>query len=214
MNKVAKECQCASYNQSYGKPVRSGFHALACRSIGESSFFVLEGKNVSNTAFGFGRLTGGDNKSAFQCCSSVIGSLDSSRTDSTWGWSCPCGNLLAAGNHGERVFSDEVFSFEPTDNNDVEWVMDFNVVVGVDDLWTNYENPEDCCDSSSVHSADKSIKRSVYSQVGNGNNQTDGKNSYEVKPVASCSVEVVAHDPNSTAPKNSFYSDLLVEKGK
>ena len=214
MNKVAKECQCASYNQSYGKPVNFGFHALACRSIGESSFFVLERKNESNTAFGFGRLTGGDYKSAFQCCSSVISSLDSSRAYSSWGWSCPCGNLLAAGNHGERVFSDEVFSLEPADNSNSEWVMDFNVVVGEDNLWTNYENPEQGRGRSGVHKADQGFQGLVYSQVGNDNNQSDGKNSYEVNPIASCSVKIVAHDPNSTAPKNSFYSDLLVEKGK
>lgn len=214
MNKVAKECQCASYNQSYGEPVRSAFHGLACRSFGESRFFVLESKDESNTAFGFGGFAGRNNQPAFKCCTSVVSSLNSSRTDSAWGWSCPSGDLFTAGNNSERVLGNEVFSFEPANNNNVEWVMDFNVVVGVDDLWTNDENPEDCCNSSSVHSADNSIKRSVYSQIGNGNDQSDDKNSYEVKPVGSCSVEVVAHDPNSTAPKNSFYSDLLVEKGK
>lgn len=214
MNKVAQECQCASYNQSYGKPVNSGFHALACRSFGEGSFFMLEGENVSNTAFGFGGLTGGDDQSALQGCSSVVGSLNSSRAESTWSWSSPSRDLFASSDDSERVFGDEVFGSVPSDNDDVERVMNFNMVVGVDDLWTNYENPEDCCNSGSIHSADKSIKGLVYNQVGNGNYQADSQNGYEVKPVASCSVEIVAHDPNSTAPKNSFYIDLLVQKGK
>jgi len=214
LNKVAKECQCASYNQSYGEPVRSAFHGLACRSFGESRFFVLESKDESNTAFGFGGFAGGNNNSGFKSGSAEIGALDSSRVHSAWSWSCPSGDLFAAGNDSERVLGNEVFSFEPSDNNGVERVMDLNVVICVDDLWANYENPEQGCNCSSVHDANQSIEGFVYSQVANGNKDSDCKNSPEVNPVSSCSVEVVAHDPNSTAPKNSFYSDLLVEKGK
>ena len=214
MNKVAKECQCASYNQSYGEPVNSGFHDLASCAICESSFFVLKSENESNTAFGSGGLTGGDNKSAFKSSSAEVSALNSSRVQSAWSRSCPSGDLSAASYDGERVLGNEVFSFEPSDNNDLERVMYLNVVLGVDNLWANYENPEQGRDRGSVHDANQGFQGFVYSQIRNGNNNSDDKNSYEVSPIASSSVQIVAHEPNSTAPKNSFYSDLLVEKGK
>ena len=214
MNKVAKECQCASYNQSYGEPVNSGFHGLASCAICESSFFVLKSENESNTAFSSGGLTGGDNKSAFKSGSSEVRALNSSRVQSAWSGSCPSGDLSAASYDGERVFSNEVFSFEPSDDNNLERVMNLNVVLCVDDFGTNYENPEQGRGRSGVHNADQGFQGFVYSQIGNGNNNSDYKNGYEVSPVTSSSVQIVAHDPNSTAPKNSFYSDLLVEKGK
>ena len=214
LNKVAKECQCASYNQSYGKPVSSGFQGLASCAICESGFFVLEGKDESNTAFSSGGLTGGDNKSAFKSSSAEVSALDSSRVQSAWSRSCPSGDLSAASYNSERVLGNEVFSFEPSDDNNLEWVMNLNVVLGVDDFWTNYENPEQGRGRRGVHKADQGFQGLVYSQIGNGNNNSDDKNGYEVSPVTSCSVKIVTHDPNSTAPKNSFYSDLLVEKGK
>lgn len=214
MNKVGNQRCCAENNQADREPVNALGQVFAGRTLVGGVVSVLESQDQSDATFGAGGIVGGDDLSGFQTGSAEVSVMNLPGIESTWSWCCPSREFSALGGYCEGVLGYEVNCCQPTNLDGVEGIVDFDAASGIDNLWSNNENPEQGASCESVAETDKSVNSSSNTEERNGGCCSNQNNNGEINPVASGAVNVViGHDSNNTAVSLPIFKDLLTQKG-
>ena len=177
-------------------------------------FSVAESQDQCNTAFGSGGVAGSDDLSGLQSGSPEVELMHPSSVEAATSWCCPSGNLGGFGNNGESILGDEVIGSEPADLDGAEGIVDFDALVGVNQLGSDYENPEQAQDGQSVGKADQAISGLTNYKERSCCAATNQSNDSKINPVTSGSENVIVrHVPKTIAVKQNNSKDLDTKKG-
>ena len=214
MNEVVEQRNQAAYQHSNGEPIGLSAVVFASRTVDLGMFSMTESQDQSNTAFGSGGVAGSDDLSGLQSGSPEVELMHPSSVEAATSWCCPSGNLGGFSNDSESVLGDEVIGFEPADLDGAEGIVDFDALVGVNQLGSDYENPEQAQDGQSVGKADQAISGLTNYKERSCCAATNQSNDSKINPVTSGSENVIVrHVPKTIAVKQVNSKDLDTQKG-
>ena len=214
MNEVVKQRNQAANQQTNGEPIGLSSVVFASRTVDLGMLSVSQSQDQSNTAFGSGGVAGSDDLSGFQSGTSEVELMHSSGIEATTGWCCPSGDFASFRNNGEGVFGDEVFGFQPADFDGAEGIVNFDALVSVNQLWSDYENPEQAKNGQSIGQADQTISGLTNYEESSCCAATNQGNHGKINPVTSGSENVIVrHVPKTIAVKQVNSKDLDTQKG-
>ena len=214
MKKVGKQSESSADKENKAQPVELFDLMFASLTLGQSVISMSKSKDHGNATFSSRRVVGGDNLSVLKSSASPVSEMDFSSIESTWGWCCPGGEVSFGSCNGEGVFSEEIFSLEPTNFYGSEWIVNLNAGRGVNNFGMHYENPEDDASSEGVYQGPNRVFGSARVVE-----TPDGKKSHhndycEVSPVTSGAVNVVVrHDFQTISGKLQAIELLAIKKG-
>lgn len=214
MTKGINQYSYTDYANGNGKNVNLSYQVLASGTRVNRILTVSKGENQSSPAFGSRRVASSNDLSGFKASAFVVGVMDVSTNDSAGRWSSPRRELLLSRNNSESVLGNKVFSSKPANLDGLEWVMDFDSRVAVNDLGINHDHPHDCADSSSVYGCDEAIVDIANRKVRNSSENANESDYYQVNPVASSSINVrVSHDGQTIADCKRVSSFSATKEG-
>ena len=188
MTKGKEQNSYAAQANCDGRPVQLFDQVVASSTLSDGFFAVLVGKDKSNARFGSRGVARGDNLSSFQASTSVVRGMVFSGVESVSSWSSPSRESGFFDKDGERVFGYKVISGEPTNLDGSEWVMNLDSLLGEDNLWVDYKNPEDGHGSQAVDDSDVSFSNHVGGVERTCSKTADDNNYSKVSPVTSLSL--------------------------
>lgn len=212
MQEVDKQCQCAGNCGCGTKPVESFSNLTAGSSVCCGFSSSLESKNQGNTAISSRGVAGSNYLAVGQSGASVVTGMHASSQESAGCCGSPRIEISLIGLNSETVLGFEFESSIPADNEGLEWVMQADAFVGVDNFGFNNENPEQKIEGNAVCSEPKSVVEVIGGDKANGNNDFCCNNQTKVNPTASGSVDVFSGHVSQTTPSNSEELVALVSQ--
>jgi hypothetical protein len=214
LTKGINQYSYTDYANGNGKKVDLSNQVLASGTRVDRVLTVSKSKHQSSSTFGSRGVASSYDFSGFKASSFVVSVMNVSTNDSAGRWSSPRRELLLSRNNSESVLGNKVFSFEPTNVNGLEGIMDFDSLTVVNDLGMNHDNPDDCTDCGSVYSCDETIVDIANRKVRNSGENANYSDHYQVDPVASSSVNViVSHDGQTIAESIRVSSFSATKEG-
>ncbi len=214
MNEVVKQRNQAANQQTNGKPIGLSSVVFASRSVDLGMLSVSKGQDQSDTAFGSRGIAGSDYLSGFQTGASEVELMHSSGIEAAAGWCCPSGDFAGSNDNSEGVFGDEIFGFEPTNFDGAEGIVDFDALVSVNQLGSDYKYPEQSKDSQGIGQANQAISGLTSYKESSCCAATNQSNNGKINPVTSGSENVIVrHVPKTIAVKQVNSKDLDTQKG-
>lgn len=214
MTKGINQYSDTDYANGNGKRVNLSFQVLASGTRANGILTVSKSKDQSSSAFGSWGVTSSNDFSGFKAGAFVVGVMNVSTNDSAGRWGSPRRELLLSRNDSERVFGNEVFSFEPANMDGLEGVMNFNSVACENELGMNHDYPHNCTNRNGVDDCDESFIDTANRKVRNSSESANEGDHCQIDPVTSGSKNVrVSHDGQTIADCNRVSSFSATKEG-
>lgn len=214
MTKGKQQNSYAAQANRNGQPVELFDQVAASCTLSDGVFAVLVGKDKGNTRFGSRGVARGDNLSSFQTSTSVVRGMVLSGVESVSSWGSPSRESRFLNKNGERVFGYKVIGSEPTNLDGSEWVMNLDSFAGVDDLWVDNQNPEDCHGSKAVDDGDVTFGNHSGGVERYCSKTADNNNHSKVSPVTSRAINIfVRHDGQTTTSTTKVSKEAVTKEG-
>jgi len=212
VQEVEEQCQCAGNCGCGAKPVKSFSDLTAGSAVCCGFSSSLDSQDKSDTTVSSRRIAGGNDLAFAESSSSVVTIVHSSSNEPAGCCGGPRPEISLVSLNSEAILGFEFKGSLPTDYEGLEWIVQADAFVGVDNLGLHNENPEQKIESQAVSCEPNSVIEVVGGNKAIGNNDLCCNNQTKVHPTASGSVDVFSGHVSQTTPSNSEELVALVSQ--
>jgi hypothetical protein len=134
--------------------------------------------------------------------------------DSAGRWGSPRGEFFLSRNYSERVLGNKIFGAKPSHVDGLEWVMNFNSEVAVNNFGLNHYHPDNGTNRNGIYSCDDSSMDVANRDVRNSSEKTNEGDYSQIDPITAGPVNVrVSHDGQTIAESNKVSSFSATKEG-
>lgn len=214
MNKGINQYSYTDYANGNGKKVELSFQVLASGTRFNRAFAVSQGKYESSSAFRSRGVACSNDFSGFKSGASVVGVMNVTANNSARRWGSPRGEFFLSRNYSERVLGNKIFGAKPSHVDGLEWVMNFNSGVAVNNFGLNHDNPNNGTNSNGIYNCDDSSMDVANRDVRNSSEKTNEGDYSQIDPITAGPVNVrVSHDGQTIAESNKVSSFSATKEG-
>lgn len=214
MTKGINQYSYTDYANGNGEKVNLSFQVFSSGTRFNRVVTVSESKYQSSSTLGSRRVAGSNDFSGFKSSASVVAVMNVSANDSAGRWGSPRGEFLLSGNNGESELGYEVFGAKPAHLNGLEWVMNFDSEIAVNNLGLNHDHPHNCTNSHGIYSCDESSMDIANGKVRNSSERANEGYCCQIDPITAVPVDVkVSHVGQTIADCNTVSSFSATKEG-
>ena len=214
MTKGINQYSYTDYANGNGEEVNLSFQVLARGTRFNRVVTVSESKYQSSSALGSRGVAGSNDFSGFKSSASVVAVMNVSANDSAGRWGSPRGEFLLSGNNGESELGYEVFGAKPAHVDGLEWVMNFDSEIAVNNLGLNHDHPHNCTNGHGIYSCDESSLNIANGKVRNSSERANDGDYCQIDPITAGPIDInVSHVGQTIADCNTVSSFSATKEG-